>query len=163
MMTIKTGDPLPAATLLTMGKDGPEPVDTRERFTTGRHVIFAMPGAFTGTCSAVHLPNVVAHMDEIRAKGVDTVSVLAVNDPFALDAWGRQNGAVEAGIVMLADPQAEFTRQTGLIYSAPDRGLIDRSVRYSMIVEDGIITHLNIEEGRGTCTISGGEMILEEL
>lgn len=162
-MTLKTGDAIPEATLLVLGAEGPEPFETRQRFGTGRHVVFAMPGAFTSTCSALHLPNVVANIDAIRAKGADSVSVLAVNDPFVMNEWGRQNGAVQAGILMLADPEAAFVKQTGLMFSAPPRGLIDRSVRYSMIVQDGVVEKLNVEEARASCAISGGETILEQL
>ena len=142
-----------------------QPVEktTSELFGKGRHAIFAMPGAYTATCSALHLPNIVRHADALRDMGVASVSVLTVNDPFVMAAWARDNGADEAGIVMLGDASCAFTKAIGLNFSVPARGLIDRSSRYSMLVEDGVVRLLNREPPTPTCDLSGGEVILEQL
>ena len=144
-MTIQIGAPLPQATFLVMQENQPVETTTAQLFGSGRHVIFAMPGAYTATCSALHIPNVVAHADALRERGIDSISVLTVNDPFALDAWGRDTGADKAGIAMIADPAADFSAAIGLTFSVPARGLLNRSQRYSMLVEDGVVRHLNIE------------------
>ncbi|MSU91949.1 redoxin family protein [Rhodobacteraceae bacterium 2CG4] len=162
-MTISVGDRLPQATFLTLGPDGPEEVTAERFFGAGRAVLIGMPGAFTGTCSSAHLPSVVAAMEQIRARGVDRVAVVTVNDPFVLDAWSRAHGAAEAGVTMLADADAAFTRAMGLVFSAPQRGLIDRSVRYAAIIDDGVVTELDVEQGRGTCDMTGGAAILAKL
>lgn len=161
-MTISPGDPLPETDFLVVGADGPEPFPSA-RLKTGKAVIVAMPGAYTRTCSGAHLPDILNNVDAIKARGVHTVAVVAVNDPFVMAAWGEATGATAAGITMLADPAGAFTKAVGLSFSAPPVGLIDRSQRYSMVVEDGKVAHLNIEEGRGTCDISGGRVLLEQL
>ncbi|NNU81648.1 peroxiredoxin [Halovulum dunhuangense] len=161
-MPLNTGDRLPDSAFLIMDEDGPRAVQVADLLGSGRAVLFGMPGAFTATCSAVHIPSVIRNMDAIRAKGVDTVGIVSVNDPFVMKAWGASNGATAAGITMLADPEASFSQAIGT-FSAPDRGLLNRSIRYSLIVEDGKVAHLNIEEGRGSCDISGGDRIVELL
>lgn len=159
-MAITEGQALPAATLLKVLPDGVEPVDTGS-FTRGRKVvIFAVPGAYTPTCSSAHVPSFIRVIDGLRAKGVDEVACMAVNDPFVLAAWGRDTGATAAGITMLADAEAALTKLLGLSFSAPPRGLIDRTQRCAMLVEDGVVTILHRETAPGVCEISGGEAML---
>jgi cytochrome c peroxidase len=160
-MALQTGDKFPEAKVLTMGGDRPEEVDLGEKLKGRKAVIFALPGAFTGTCSTAHLPGFVRVADDLRAKGVDEVICLSVNDPFTLSAWGSQHGADEARITMLADAEGTVTRALGQEFSAPPAGLIGRSKRYAVVVEDGTITHVGAEETPGVCERSSGEAILE--
>ena len=157
---LAVGMTLPDATLLTFGKDGPEEVRLRDRLRGRRVVIFAVPGAFTPTCDSAHLPSFIRTADAFRAKGIDEVMCLSVNDVHVMRYWGEVSGAAEAGITMLADPAAEFTRAVGMDYSAPATGMLDRSRRYAMLVEDGVVKVLHAEEKRGVCEISGGEALL---
>ncbi|GAB4295676.1 MAG: peroxiredoxin [Roseovarius sp.] len=159
-MTISTGDRLPEATLLRIGAGGPEAVQLGA-LTKGRKVvIFAVPGAFTPTCHSAHVPSFIRTRDQLAAKGVDEIVCVSVNDPFVMKSWGEATGATEAGITMLADPQAEFTRALGMTFSAPPAGLVDRSRRYAMLVEDGVVTRLHVEESPGTCEVSAGEALV---
>ncbi|MFW2541125.1 peroxiredoxin [Primorskyibacter sp. 2E107] len=162
-MTIQTGDTLPSATLSRMGAEGPEQI-ALDGLTKGRKVvIFALPGAYTGTCTTAHVPSFMRTRDAFAAKGVDEVICLSVNDPFVMAAWGESTGATKAGITMLGDPQAEFTKAVGMDFTAPPAGLIDRSKRYAMVVEDGKVTVLHAEENPGVCETSGGEALLAAL
>ena len=162
-MTISTGDRLPAATLARLGANGPEQVDLGS-LTAGRKVvIFAVPGAFTPTCSSAHVPSFIRTKDKLAAKGVDEVICVSVNDVFVMKAWGDQTGAHAAGITMLADGTGQFTRDLGLAFDAPPVGLMTRSKRYAMVVEDGVVTTLNLETSPGTCELSAGEAILDVL
>ncbi|TCP60055.1 peroxiredoxin [Rhodovulum bhavnagarense] len=162
-MTISTGDRLPDATLVHMGADGPEQVNLGERIKGRKVVIFAVPGAFTPTCHSAHVPSFIRAHDELRAKGVDEVICVSVNDPFVMGAWGAATGATAAGITMLGDPDASFTTALGLDFTAPPVGLIDRSQRYSMLVEDGEVRILNVEDNPGACDVSAGEALLDAL
>jgi glutaredoxin/glutathione-dependent peroxiredoxin len=162
-MTITEGSRLPDATLLTLGPEGPEPVVLTERLKGRKVVIFGMPGAFTRTCHSAHMPSLVRTAAEFAARGVDEVICIAVNDPFVMHLWGESTGAAEAGITMLADPETAFTAAIGMEYSAPPAGLIRRSRRYGMVVEDGIVTALQVEQARGSCEMSGGEALLARL
>jgi len=159
-MTVKAGDPIPEATLYTMGEDGPEPVSTRELFAGKKVVLFAVPGAFTPACSNAHLPGFVVNADRIKAKGVDTIACVAVNDVFVMDAWGKAQNA--DAILMLADGSAEFANALGLGFDLTARGLGVRSQRFAMIVNDGVIEALEVDEG-GKLEVSGAERILERL
>jgi peroxiredoxin len=162
-MAISVGDTLPEATLLRLGADGPEGVKVSD-LTKGRKVvIFAVPGAFTPTCHMAHVPSFIRVKDQLAAKGVDEIVCLAVNDPFIMKIWGEQTGATEAGITMLSDGNSEFTKAIGMEFSAEPVGFVDRSQRYAMLVEDGTVTRMHIEEVRGTCEMSGGEAMLESL
>lgn len=162
-MTISTGATLPDATLLRMGADGPEEVQLSS-LTKGRKVaIFGLPGAYTGTCTTAHVPSFMRTIGEFKAKGVDDVICIAVNDPFIMDAWGKSTGAAEAGIVMLGDAAAEFTKAIGMEFTAPPVGFYDRSKRYSMLVDDGVVTALNPEASPGECEISAGETLLAQI
>jgi cytochrome c peroxidase len=160
---ISVGDTLPEATLLAMGAEGPAPVEIGDKVKGRKVVIFAVPGAFTPTCHAAHVPSFVRTKSDLEAKGVDEVICVSVNDPFVMDAWGDASGASEAGITLLADPQSAFTRAVGMQFDAPVVGLMGRSKRYAMVVEDGKVTHLNVEDDPGACDVSAGEAILEAL
>ncbi len=159
-MTIKVGDAVPAGALGHMGEKGPESISTEELFNGKKVVLFAVPGAFTPTCSESHLPSFVANADKIKAKGVDRIVCMSVNDPFVMSAWGKSQNADE--ILMAADGSAAYTRALGLELDLMERGLGIRSQRFSMIVDNGTVTHLNVEEGP-TYEVSSAEKILEQL
>lgn len=159
-MTITTGDVLPGATLLTLGDEGPQPVRLDEKMKGRKVVIFAVPGAYTGVCTTAHVPSFIRTKEKLVAKGVEEIICVAVNDPFVMAAWGEATGATAAGLSMLADPEATFTRAIGMEFSAPPAGLINRSRRYAMLVEDGVVRILHAEESPGTCEISAGEGLL---
>ena len=162
-MAIAPGDTLPEVTLTRMGENGPEPVELKS-LTAGRKVvIFAVPGAFTPTCSMAHVPSFIRTKDGFDAKGVDEIICVSVNDPFVMKAWGEATGATEAGITMLADAESAFTKAIGMDFTAPPAGLISRSKRYAMVAEDGKVTVLQVEESPGTCEVSGGEALLETI
>ena len=161
-MTIKVGDTLPTVNLALATEDGPQPVTSTD-FASGRKVvIFGVPGAFTGTCSNLHLPGYLEHLDAIKAKGVAEVAVISVNDPFVMKAWALQTHAL-GKIAFLCDGSALFTKAAGLDLDLTERGLGVRSQRYSMIVDNGVVTSLNIEETPGTAVTSGAERLLELL
>ena len=143
-MTISTGDKLPTINLAVMGKQGPEAITTDDIFSGKKVVLFALPGAFTPTCSAAHLPGYLISHDAIKARGVDTIACLAVNDAYVMDAWGQAQNVGEK-VMMLADGNGEFTRAIDLEIDRTAAYMGTRSQRYAMIVEDGIVTHLNVE------------------
>lgn len=143
-MSIKVGDRLPEATFTTMTADGPKPLTTTEVFAGKKVVLFSVPGAFTPTCSKQHLPGYVKQADDLKAKGVAAIACLAVNDVFVMDAWAKSQGA-DGKVLMLADGNAAFTKQIGLELDASKHGMGTRSQRFSMIVEDGVVSTLNIE------------------
>ena len=159
-MTVKVGDSVPAATLKIMGEKGPQDITTDDIFSGKKVVLFAVPGAFTPTCSAAHLPGFVANADKIKANGVDAIVCLSVNDAFVMDAWGKGQNAEE--LMMVADGNGDFTKAMGLELDGSGFGLGKRSIRYSMIAEDGKITALNLEQG-GAFEVSSAEKILEAL
>lgn len=162
-MTISVGDSLPEATMTRIGNEGPEEVSLGA-LTTGRKVvIFAVPGAFTPTCHSAHVPSFMRTKDQFMAKGVDEIICVSVNDPFVMKAWGEATGAAEAGLTMLADAESGFTTAIGMNFDAPPAGLLARSKRYAMLVEDGVVKALNQEESPGVCEISGGEALLNEV
>ncbi len=162
-MSIKPGDRLPEATLIQIGANGPEQIKISDK-TKGRKVaIFAVPGAFTPTCHSAHLPSFIRTKDAFADKGVDEIICISVNDPFVMKAWGEATGANAAGISMLADSQSEFTTAIGMNFDAPPAGLMARSARYAMLVEDGEIKVLNAEENPGQCETSAGEGLLAAL
>ncbi len=160
-MTIKVGERIPSATLYQMTENGPEAITTDEIFKGKKVVLFALPGAFTPTCSAKHLPGFVGKADEIKAKGVDTIACLSVNDAFVMGAWGKDQGAGDK-VLMLADGSAELTKAMGLELDLTPRGLGVRSDRYAMIVEDGEVTLLNREAPRAF-DVSSAETVLAAL
>ncbi|SEM71971.1 thiol peroxidase (atypical 2-Cys peroxiredoxin) [Roseovarius tolerans] len=162
-MTLSTGDKLPDATLLTLGENGPEEVALSARTAGRKVVIFAVPGAYTPTCSAAHVPSFIRTKDQFDAKGVDEIICISVNDPFVMKAWGEATGATEAGITLLGDPQSAFTKAIGMEFDAPPAGLLARSKRYAMYVEDGTVKVLHLEESPGTCEVTAGESLLAEI
>jgi len=162
-MTITTGDKLPDAVLMRMGDDGPESVELAERIAGRKVVIFAVPGAFTPTCHSAHVPSFVRTAGDFADKGVDEIICVSVNDPFVMGAWGEATGAGAAGITMLGDPESTFTKAIGMDFTAPPAGLLARSKRYAMLVEDGKVTRLHVEENPGACEVSAGEALLSEI
>lgn len=159
-MTISTGAKLPDATLVKMGEKGPEPVALGDKLKGRKVALFAVPGAFTPTCHSAHVPSFIRTKDDFAAKGVDEIICISVNDPFVMKAWGEATGATEAGITMLSDASSEFTKAIGMNFDAPPAGLVARSKRYAMLVDDGVVTVFHPEESPGTCEISGGEALL---
>jgi glutaredoxin/glutathione-dependent peroxiredoxin len=157
-MTIKVGDKLPSVTLTQATAEGPKPVTTDEFFKGRKVALFALPGAFTPTCSAKHLPGFKQLAGDIKAKGVDVIACLSVNDAFVMRAWAEDQ-AVGA---MLADGGAAFTDAVGLAFDASRFGMGKRSQRYSMIVDDGVVKELNIEEG-GEFRVSAADYLLAQL
>ncbi|WBU52737.1 peroxiredoxin [Paracoccus sp. SCSIO 75233] len=160
-MALSEGDRLPDGKLLKMTENGPAEVDLGD-YQSGRVAIFALPGAFTGTCSTQHVPSFMRTADQFRAKGVDRIVCISVNDPFVMGAWEKDTGAGEAGLTFLSDADGSFTNAMGMSFDAPPIGLIGRSKRYAMLVEDGVIKTLQAEENPGECAISGGEALLEK-
>ena len=160
-MTIKVGDKLPAVTLTQATAEGPKPVTTDDVFKGRMVALFAVPGAFTPTCSAKHLPGFKQLAVEIKSKGVDAIACLSVNDAFVMRAWAEDQ-AVGEDIVMLADGGAAFTDAVGLAFDASRFGMGKRSQRYSMIVDDGVVKELNIEEG-GEFRVSAADYMLAQL
>jgi peroxiredoxin len=162
-MAIRVGDRLPQSTFRIMGPDGrPAPKTTDEVFKGRKVVLFAVPGAFTPTCHKNHMPGFVAKADEIKAKGVDAILVTAVNDVFVLDAWTKQSGS-EGKIEYLADGNAEFAKAVDLTVDASGNGLGIRSKRYAMVVEDGVVKALNVEDSPGKAEVSSAENLLKAL
>ena len=162
-MTIATGDNLPEATFSRMGDTGPEQVELAS-LTKGRKlVIFAVPGAYTPTCHSAHVPSFIRTKDAFTAKGVDEIVCVSVNDPFVMKAWGESTGAAGAGLTLLADGTGAFTKALGMDFDAPPVGLMGRSKRYAMLVEDGKVSLLHVEESPGTCEVSAGEALLAAL
>ncbi|WP_424933852.1 peroxiredoxin [Amaricoccus macauensis] len=161
-MAIEVGDRLPESTFLVFGSEGPKEVPSGDVFSGRKVVVFAVPGAYTPTCTKEHVPSFVKAAEALSGKGVDEIVCISVNDPFVMSEWGESTGATSAGIRMLADPKGDFTSAIGLAFDAPPAGLFGRSKRYSMLVEDTVVSKLNIEPATA-CTISGGETILEQI
>lgn len=160
-MTIKVGDQVPEATLTKMTSDGPTPVTTAELFGGRTVAFFAVPGAFTPTCSAKHLPGYIEKADEIAAKGVDEIVCMSVNDAFVMGAWGKSAGA-DGKITMLADGNGDFSKALGLTMDGTRFGMGLRSQRFSMLVKDGVVTELNVEEP-GAFKVSAADHLLAQL
>jgi glutaredoxin/glutathione-dependent peroxiredoxin len=161
-MTIAEGDTLPEATFRALGPDGIETLSTKDVFGGKTVVLFAVPGAFTPTCHLKHLPGFIEGADAIKAKGVDDVICVAVNDPFVLAAWGEATGAA-GKVKILSDGNAEFTKAIGMDFDGSGIGLGTRSKRYAMVVEDGTVKVLNTEENPGVAEVSDAESILTAL
>jgi glutaredoxin/glutathione-dependent peroxiredoxin len=160
-MTIKVGDTIPSMKLMVATADGPREISTDEIFKGKKVVLFAVPGAFTPTCSAKHLPGFVQNADVLKAKGVDTIACIAVNDAFVMGAWGKDQGTGDK-IMMLADGAAAFAKAIGLELDLNARGMGWRSQRYALIAEDGKVTHLGVE-APGGFEVSKAEAILAAL
>ncbi len=160
-MTIKVGDSIPSVNLKHKTADGIQDISTAELFGGKKVVVFALPGAFTPTCSAKHLPGFVAKAGEIKAKGVDTIACLSVNDAFVMDAWGKDQGVGDK-VLMLADGNGEFSKALGLEFDGSGFGMGTRCQRFAMVVENGTVAALNIEEP-GVFEVSSAEAVLSTL
>ncbi|MDF1747594.1 MAG: peroxiredoxin, partial [Alphaproteobacteria bacterium] len=160
-MSIKEGEKIPAVALKKMGTNGPEEVDMAKYFGGKKVVMFSVPGAFTPTCSAKHVPGFVQNADALKAKGVDTIACFAVNDAFVMGAWGKDQGA-DGKVDMLADGSAAFTKALGLELDLVAAGLGVRGQRFAMVVDDGTVTHLAVEEP-GAFEVSSAEAVLKAL
>ena len=161
-MSIKAGDHIPSASVKHMTNDGIEDVGTDQLFAGKKVVLFALPGAFTPTCSAKHLPGFIQQAGALKAKGVDTIACLSVNDAFVMKAWGDDQGAGDT-VMMLADGNAEFTKAVGLELDASGYGMGTRSQRYAMVVDDGVVKSLHVEEAAGGLDVSSAENVLASL
>lgn len=161
-MTIASGDKLPAATFMHMSDAGPAPLSTSDIFDGKTVALFALPGAFTPTCSNQHLPGYISKAETLREKGVDTIICLSVNDAFVMDAWGKQQNAGDK-VMMLADGNGDFTRAIGLEMDGAGFGMGTRSLRYSMIVRDGVVETLNLEGNPGEALVSGADNMLSQI
>lgn len=159
-MTIKVGDKIPAATLTKVTANGPEAVSTTDYFAGKRVALFSVPGAFTPTCSAKHLPGFVEKAADLKAKGIDEIASTAVNDAFVMGAWAKAGSA--ESITMLSDGNAEFVKALGLTMDGSKFGMGTRGQRFSMVVNDGTVEQLNVEEG-GEFRVSSAEYMLEHL
>ena len=160
-MPIKVGEKLPQATFMTMSEDGPAPVSVSELFGGKRVALFAVPGAFTPTCSAKHLPGFKDHKAELEAKGIDAIACTSVNDVFVMGAWAKDQG-VSDEMVLLADGNGDFAQDLGLTMDATGFGMGKRSQRYSMVVNDGVVEQLHVEDG-GDFKVSSADYLLEQL
>jgi peroxiredoxin len=160
-MTIKVGDTLPKANFMTFSADGPEPVTSDAVFAGKTVALFAVPGAFTPTCSAKHLPGFKDHAADLKAKGVDTIACISVNDVFVMKAWAKDQGITDE-VVMLADGNGDFTKALGLELDGSKFGMGTRSQRYSLVAKDGVVEKLNVEEG-GEFRVSSADYLLETL
>ena len=159
---IQVGDRVPDVELYRMSPSGPEAIRSGDWFHGKRVILFALPGAFTPTCSAHHLPGYLERSEEIRSKGVDSIACLSVNDAFVMKAWGEAQSVGDA-VEMLADGNGEFARATGLTMDGSGYGLGERSTRFSMIVDDGTLTQLNVESNPSEMDVSSAEHMLGQL
>lgn len=160
-MSISTGDRIPTVTLTHMAGDKPQEITTDELFKGKKVILFALPGAFTPTCSAHHLPGFVARADDLKAKGVDEIVCLSVNDAFVMDAWGKAQNA-DGNVHMVADGNGDFAKAMGLELDLTGRGMGLRSQRYAMIVEDGVVKAIHVE-APGKFEVSSADAMLELL
>lgn len=162
-MTISVGDSLPDATLLRIGENGPESVSMAAKVKGRKVVIFGLPGAFTSTCTSAHLPSFIRTKAEFDAKGVDEIICISVNDPFVMASWGDSTGGTAAGITMLADPASQFTKAIGMNFTAEPVGFYDRSTRYALYAEDGVVRVLNTGDKPGVCDVTAGSALLSAM
>jgi len=160
-MTIKVGDKLPSITLKYMNKDGMQTATTDDLFKGKKAVLFGLPGAFTPTCSAKHLPGFVTHAEDLKKKGVEVIACLSVNDAFVMDAWGKAQNAGEK-VMMLADGNADFAKATGLTMDGTGYGMGLRTSRWAMVLEDGKVKTLNVE-APGAFEVSSAEAVMKAL
>lgn len=160
-MTIKVGDKLPSATLVKTTENGPDQVSTDDFFAGRKVALFAVPGAFTPTCSAKHMPGYVDNADALKAKGVDEIACVSVNDAFVMDAWGKASNAGDK-VTLLADGNGQFAKELGLEMDGSKFGMGTRSQRYSMVVNDGVVEALNVE-GPGEFKVSSAEHLLDTM
>lgn len=160
---IGVGDNLPGGTLMKRVDGANVLVDFGALVKGRKIVLFGLPGAYTGTCSTMHVPSFMRVMDGLKAKGVDDVICLSVNDPFVMEAWGAATGATDAGIEMLADPASTLTKALGMLFDGAASGLIDRCQRFALYAEDGVVKVLNLELSAGVCDLSSGETMLDAI
>jgi peroxiredoxin len=160
-MTIKVGDKLPSITLKYMNKDGMQTATTDDLFKGKKAVLFGLPGAFTPTCSAKHLPGFVTHAEDLKKRGVEVIACLSVNDAFVMDAWGKAQNAGEK-VLMLADGNADFAKATGLTMDGTGYGMGLRTSRWAMVLEDGKVKTLNVE-APGAFEVSSAEAVMKAL
>jgi peroxiredoxin len=160
-MAINVGDKLPAATFMTPTDEGPAPLTTDQLFSGRRVALFAVPGAFTPTCSAKHLPGFKDHAEELKAKGVDAIACVSVNDVFVMKAWAKDQGITDE-VIMLADGNGEFSKAIGLDFDGSKFGMGLRSQRYSLVADDGVVEQLNVE-APGDFKVSSADYLLEHL
>jgi peroxiredoxin len=160
-MSIQKGDKIPSANFMTMGPDGPEPIDTKTFFSGKRIALFAVPGAFTPTCSAKHLPGYKNLVSEFKEKGIDTIACTSVNDVFVMDAWGKDQG-LQGEILLLADGNGSFAKAVGLELDGSGFGMGSRSQRYAMVINDTIVENVFVENG-GEFKVSAADYLLENL
>ncbi|GGD18198.1 peroxiredoxin [Pyruvatibacter mobilis] len=161
-MAISVGDRIPDATLTIMTENGPTPVTTGDLFKGKKVVMFALPGAFTPTCSNQHLPGFIQHADDIKGKGVDDIICLSVNDAFVMDAWGKQQSA-GGKVTMVGDGNGDLTKAMGLDFDGSGFGMGTRSQRYSMLIDDCVVKSLNMESNPGEAKASGAETMMGQL
>lgn len=159
---IEIGQRLPEATLRRIGSNGPETVALGDIVRGRKVIIFAVPGAFTPTCDSAHMPSFIRTADEFRARGVDEIICVSVNDAHVMRYWGETTGAREAGITLLADADGTYAKALGVAYDNPVPGMFNRSRRYAMLVEDGVVTRFHLEQP-GVCEVSTGEAMLDDL
>ena len=163
-MAIEAGDTLPGGKLVRKVGDGQFETVEIGALTKGRRIaMFCLPGAFTGVCSSAHLPSFVRTAEQFRAKGIDDVVCVSVNDAHVMHAWGEAHGAHDAGILMLGDPTAAFAKALGRVFDAPPAGLYSRMTRVAMLVNDGTVEVLQLEEDYSVCDLTGGETLLEKV
>ncbi len=160
-MTVKVGDRVPSATLKTMGPEGPKNITTDELFKGKKVALFSVPGAFTPTCSAKHLPGFVKNAGALKAKGVQEIVCMAVNDAFVMDAWGKSQSA-DGKVTMVADGNADFAKALGLELDASGHGMGTRGKRFSMVVENGVVKQLSVEQP-GAFEVSSADAMLKNL
>jgi peroxiredoxin len=161
-MPIKAGDKLPNATFRVMTGEGPKPRTTDEVFKGKKVALFGVPGAFTPTCNNLHLPSFLKNIDAFKSKGVDTVAVTAVNDVFVMEAWKKASGA-EGKIDFLADGNGEFAKAIDMAFDGSGAGLGTRSKRFAMLVDDGTVKAVSIEDAPGKCELTSGEALLMQI
>ncbi len=159
---IQTGERIPEVTLKRLGDDGIEDVPTADFFKGRKVALFGVPGAYTPTCSQKHLPGFIEHAEQFKAKGVDEVACVSVNDPFVMKEWARASGA-EGKVTLLADGNAELAQAMGLDFDGSGAGLGTRCKRFSAVVDDGVVTSLHVEESPGAVNVSGAETLLREI
>lgn len=162
-MTIEVGTNLPEANLAKVGENGPEFVKLSSLSAGKKLVIFGLPGAFTRTCSATHLPSFIRTADAFRAKGVDHIICISVNDIYVMKEWDKAQNAAAAGVELYADGDASLTKALGLAFSTPAIGFVDRCKRFSAYVEDGTVKVLHFENKAGVCDLTAGETLLAEI
>ncbi len=160
---IAVGEQIPDATVTFMSPEGPQQINIAEKAKGRKVVIFAVPGAYTPTCHSAHVPSFIRTKAQFAEKGVDEIICVSVNDPFVMSSWGESTGATAAGLTMLADAECTFTDAIGARFDAPPAGLIARSIRYAMLVDDGVVAVVNVEANPGMCDLSAGEGLLEAI